>query len=86
MSEKFSVGDVVVLKSGGPRMTVDTIGTALDPYMRVSWFDEDDRVYSSSFLSEMLVMASSKTPVMTSLSDTICVYREELSFARSFRK
>jgi uncharacterized protein YodC (DUF2158 family) len=38
MAEKFNVGDIVQLKSGGPKMTVtDSVGTS-DDYLRTSWF------------------------------------------------
>jgi uncharacterized protein YodC (DUF2158 family) len=40
MSEEISTGDVVMLKSGGPTMTVDSVG---DRYGTISafctWFD-----------------------------------------------
>ena len=42
MSEPFKVGDVVVLKSGGPAMTVTSIGKpAYESVLHVwvSWFD-----------------------------------------------
>ncbi|MEY9884969.1 YodC family protein [Bradyrhizobium sp. USDA 329] len=36
MAAKFNVGDVVVLKSGGPKMTVET--DFLDGTVRTVWF------------------------------------------------
>jgi uncharacterized protein YodC (DUF2158 family) len=43
MSSPFNVGDVVRLKSGGPKMTVDYIGPRYtptgDPEARCSWFE-----------------------------------------------
>lgn len=35
----FEVGDVVRLKSGGPRMTVQKVGDFVgEPYVQCSWF------------------------------------------------
>lgn len=44
MSEQqWQVGDVVELKSGGPRMTVESIGTQIDPDGVVCrWFEGKD--------------------------------------------
>jgi uncharacterized protein YodC (DUF2158 family) len=41
MAETFQVGDVVQLKSGGPKMTVLSIGADKDPYC--AWFVGDKR-------------------------------------------
>lgn len=41
----LAVGDVVVLKSGGPLMTVEFINE--DKSVRCSWFDENKRVIGS---------------------------------------
>jgi uncharacterized protein YodC (DUF2158 family) len=45
---KYKVGDVVVLKSGGPLMTVHSIGlftaTAPDEGLLCVWFDDKRRV------------------------------------------
>lgn len=45
MSDELKVGDVVVLRSGGPRMTlVGPVhdGVPSDPQVRCMWFCEDD--------------------------------------------
>lgn len=41
MTERFKAGDVVQLKSGGPKMTVSWIDTDVtgDPVVHCSWFD-----------------------------------------------
>jgi uncharacterized protein YodC (DUF2158 family) len=41
MNEQFQLGDVVQLKSGGPRMTVDEIGPDMTNRLTVwcTWFD-----------------------------------------------
>ena len=42
---EFNVGDVVMLKTGGPRMTVEGIGSALDEKaINCVWFDRSKRV------------------------------------------
>lgn len=38
MAEEFKVGDVVVLKSGGPRMTVAVIETEYGNQIVCKWF------------------------------------------------
>jgi len=52
--QAFKVGDVVQLKSGGPRMTVTQIGTsAMDdsvPFVWVAWF-EGTKENTSSFVA-----------------------------------
>lgn len=40
---KFSAGDVVQLKSGGPSMTIDSHDDATDEYV-CSWFDKSERM------------------------------------------
>ncbi|WP_279483951.1 YodC family protein [Aureimonas sp. SK2] len=37
MAEKFKPGDIVQLKSGGPKMTVDHLDTG-DAWVTVKWF------------------------------------------------
>jgi uncharacterized protein YodC (DUF2158 family) len=45
---EFNVGDVVTLKTGGPRMTVEGIGSALDEKaVNCVWFDGSKRVRES---------------------------------------
>jgi uncharacterized protein YodC (DUF2158 family) len=41
MQSKFQVGEVVVLKSGGPEMTVSEIANNRGaPLIRTAWFEE----------------------------------------------
>jgi uncharacterized protein YodC (DUF2158 family) len=45
---EFNIGDVVMLKRGGPRMTVEGIGSALDEKaVNCVWFDGSKRVRKS---------------------------------------
>jgi uncharacterized protein YodC (DUF2158 family) len=50
MAEKFKVGDVVQLNSGGPKMTVTKID---DEYVNTTWFAGDERM-DGSFPSDTL--------------------------------
>jgi uncharacterized protein YodC (DUF2158 family) len=52
---EFKPGDVVVLKSGGPAMTVESIGRSEDgqPRARCTWF-EGGKVASHLFIMAML--------------------------------
>lgn len=56
MSVIFKVGDVVVLKSGGPYMTIEVVSQesqAGGPEVYCKWFSGDD-VKSDTFKSDML--------------------------------
>jgi uncharacterized protein YodC (DUF2158 family) len=37
MAEKFKIGDIVQLKSGGPKMTINS-ADAMSPNVYVAWF------------------------------------------------
>lgn len=50
---KYKVGDVVVLKSGGPLMTVT--GHLNSNWVNTIWFDEVPRVNQSAFPEDCLV-------------------------------
>lgn len=52
----FTPGMLVILKSGGPLMTVEKMYTAADGDPRVSchWFDKDNKPSSEKFRPEML--------------------------------
>ena len=51
----MTVGDVVVLKSGGPKMTVREVGQDDDgPYAICEWFDSDKKPQTRSFVQETL--------------------------------
>jgi len=46
MAEEFKPGDVVQLKSGGPKMTVDTVAAFMsggNPQAKCVWFDGTKR-------------------------------------------
>jgi uncharacterized protein YodC (DUF2158 family) len=47
----FAVGDVVQLKSGGPKMTVTG---SYSLYVRCNYFDNDGRLFDSSFPPDAL--------------------------------
>lgn len=50
MSCKFNIGDVVKLKSGGPKMTVSSIE---DKACKCVWFDQSSKI-EDSFSEELL--------------------------------
>jgi uncharacterized protein YodC (DUF2158 family) len=52
--ETFQIGDVVLLKSGGPKMTVDNV--LPDGTISCTWWDGKQMNYGA-FKSEMLVKA-----------------------------
>jgi uncharacterized protein YodC (DUF2158 family) len=57
--DKFQVGDVVVLRSGGPRMTVSEyvsvpVGNERVPRVRTYWFDERGKLRHDVFKEEVL--------------------------------
>lgn len=54
----IKIGDVVILRSGGPRMTVDGFGMA-DRNVVCVWFDEKD-VKRSTFSIEGLEIIDEK--------------------------
>jgi len=41
----FKPGDVVQLKSGGPRMVIDAISAVQAPPLYCTWFDKDRKCY-----------------------------------------
>jgi uncharacterized protein YodC (DUF2158 family) len=47
----FKVGDIVRLRSGGPRMTVEVILPDMPggPVVACSWFDENNQHHDRSF-------------------------------------
>jgi len=50
MANELKTGDVVVLKSGGPQMTVNFIEEGSDPPSAYcTWFDKNQTKQSSSF-------------------------------------
>lgn len=55
MSSNFAVGDVVVLKSGGPLMTVDVVNE--QGHVRCIWF-EGSSVQGALFRAETLKTSS----------------------------
>lgn len=49
----FSTGDVVEMKIGGPRMTVERV----DKFIRCAWFDSDNRLQRDAFDAVALKLA-----------------------------
>jgi uncharacterized protein YodC (DUF2158 family) len=51
MADEIKVGDQVELKSGGPTMTVDSLGKPTIGAMQAncSWFDEKNKKQKASF-------------------------------------
>lgn len=59
MSEEFKPGDIVRLKSGGPRMTVESVSTSQPTGTRVAqclWFEGDTR-HQNEFALQALEVA-----------------------------
>ena len=52
---RLNLGDVVVLKSGGPRMTV--AGPTRYGHIHTKWFEEGSGPYEADFEPEMLELA-----------------------------
>ncbi len=48
----FSSGDIVRLKSGGPKMTV--LSVEGEASMRCQWFDRNGKLHTDSFQTVML--------------------------------
>ena len=51
---QFNVGDIVQLKSGGPKMTVTTVPTMRGEFVHTAWFAGAKRE-SGAFPAEALV-------------------------------
>ena len=63
MSEVFKVGDVVRLKSGGPRMTVTNPRAAVEPDMlTVIWHDISHLIRRGIIETECLCRAEEPSP------------------------
>ena len=59
MADELKTGDVVVLKSGGPRMTVQTVDQYLgEPSVICMWFDKTKRM-TERFQPDLLAKAAS---------------------------
>lgn len=61
---KFNVGDIVILKSGGPKMTVDQyysepLGGELTSQVLCKWFDNKDNIQQDWFEEGALEKANS---------------------------
>jgi uncharacterized protein YodC (DUF2158 family) len=61
MREQLKIGDVVTLRSGGPRMTVISIGRDVDRIVHTSWIDSSDCkvVCKAAFPAEALDLVKS---------------------------
>ncbi len=55
--KKFSVGDVVRLKSGGPNMTIIETEKISEQYVTCQWFDGDNKPQKENFRKEALILA-----------------------------
>lgn len=58
MSAPFKEGDIVTLKSGGPKMTVEVAETAWTGHVYCSWFDDKRKLSKEQFAPEALVKAA----------------------------
>lgn len=63
MADKFNVGDIVQLKSGGPKMTVEKIGAESYDRSQVycTWFSGSKHA-QNDFNPDTLVMAPEEKP------------------------
>lgn len=57
MENEFKDGDIVVLKSGGPNMTVEVASTYMTGHVFCSWFDAKGQVHEKQFQPEALKLA-----------------------------
>lgn len=57
----LNTGDVVVLKSGGPRMTVTKTGLA-KRHVVCTWFDDANNQQQGTFSLDALTLAGSEVP------------------------
>lgn len=58
MVESFSKGDVVMLKSGGPKMTINWLdGEGMGKVAHCQWFDNSDVIKSEVFGVSSLIKA-----------------------------
>ena len=61
MADEFKAGDLVQVKSGGERMTVENVGDMYgQPMVHCVWF-EGKRVVRDSFRPEALMIAAAST-------------------------
>jgi uncharacterized protein YodC (DUF2158 family) len=57
MADPFKAGDTVRLKSGGPLMTVTSMGTPIQTIVFsvfVTWFDKDQKPQTGCYVPEAL--------------------------------
>jgi uncharacterized protein YodC (DUF2158 family) len=58
MSETFKDGDVVVLKSGGPKMSIAAFpNNVKGNLIRCTWFDQQEALKSDLFAPDTLMKA-----------------------------
>ncbi len=53
MAKEFNIGDIIQLKSGGPKMTVMSLPDVRGGYIRCQWF-AGSKLESGSFPQESL--------------------------------
>jgi uncharacterized protein YodC (DUF2158 family) len=58
----FNIGEVVALRSGGPKMTVTSMSTGPDrpPLFVCSWVDKDGRPQTGAYPAEALKLVEKK--------------------------
>lgn len=54
--QKFNVGDVVCLLSGGPNMTVESYSVTFATRVTVVWFDKESLCQRQVFEQDVLVL------------------------------
>jgi uncharacterized protein YodC (DUF2158 family) len=55
--KQLAKGDVVRLKSGGPKMTISSISTGTSPRAFCNWFDHANTLQSVGFEVSSLILA-----------------------------
>lgn len=65
MSEVFKKGDIVQLKSGGPKMTINNYTDGSRVFCK--WFNSKNEVQSEVFQQEALVLATETTVPPTTI-------------------
>lgn len=63
--ENFKIGEVVVLKSGGPKLTVSAINS--DQTIVCCWFDRNEILHYANFVAIVLKKIESSSNVLPSI-------------------
>ena len=64
MEQKFKPGDIVRLKSGGPKMTVIKYDPAQGADLTCQWFEKDSQFKEKSFNQDALEVYQTESPII----------------------